>query len=62
MTGYEILHRFKHDERLKNVPIVMLTAKNSPVDRQKGMQGGSVAYITKPFDPEKLLAVIDEYI
>lgn len=62
MTGYDILHRFKHDERLKNVPIVMLTAKNSPVDRQKGMQGGSVAYITKPFDPEKLLAAIDEYI
>lgn len=62
MTGYDILNRFKHDVHLKNVPIVMLTARNSPVDRQKGMQGGSVAYLTKPFDPEKLLAVIDEYI
>ncbi len=62
MTGYDILHRFKNDVRLKNVPIVMLTAKNNPVDRQKGLQGGSVAYLTKPFDPEKLLAVIDEHI
>ena len=62
MSGYEILHRFKNDERLKDVPVVMLTARNNPVDRQKGLQGGSAAYLTKPFDPEKLLAVIDEYI
>lgn len=62
MSGYDILHRFKCDERLKNVPVVMLTARNNPVDRQKGLRGGSSAYLTKPFDPEKLLAVIDEYI
>ena len=62
MTGYDILHRFKNDKLLKDIPVVMLTAKNNPVDRQKGLQGGSVAYLTKPFDPEKLLAVIDEYI
>ncbi len=60
MTGYDILFRLKNDERLKAVPVVMLTAKNNPVDRQKGMRGGSVAYLTKPFDPEKLLAVIDD--
>jgi DNA-binding response OmpR family regulator len=62
MTGYDILFRLKHDARLKEVPVVMLTAKNNPVDRQKGMRGGSVAYLTKPFDPEKLLAVIDDNI
>ncbi|MFH0785789.1 MAG: response regulator [Pseudomonadota bacterium] len=62
MTGYDILFRLKHDARLKDVPVVMLTAKNNPVDRQKGMRGGSVAYLTKPFDPEKLLAVIDDNI
>lgn len=62
MTGYDILSRLKNDERLKEVPVVMLTAKNNPVDRQKGMRGGSVAYLTKPFDPEKLLAVIDDNI
>ena len=62
MTGYDILHRLKNDQRLKEVPVVMLTAKNNPVDRQKGLKGGSVAYLTKPFDPEKLLAVIDDNI
>ncbi len=62
MSGYEILHRFKNDDRLRDVPVVMLTAKNNPVDRQKGLQGGSAAYLTKPFDPERLLAAIDEYL
>jgi twitching motility two-component system response regulator PilG len=62
MTGYDILFRLKNDQRLKGVPVVMLTAKNNPVDRQKGLKGGSVAYLTKPFDPEKLLAVIDDNI
>ncbi len=62
MTGYDILFRLKRDERLKAVPVVMLTAKNNPVDRQKGMKSGSAAYLTKPFDPEKLLAVIDDHI
>ncbi|MDK9706940.1 MAG: response regulator [Desulforhopalus sp.] len=62
MTGYDILSRLKHDGRLKDVPVVMLTAKNNPMDRQKGLRGGSVAYLTKPFDPEKLLTVIDEHI
>lgn len=62
MTGYDILSRLKRDGRLKNVPVVMLTAKNNPMDRQKGLRGGSVAYLTKPFDPEKLLNVIDEHI
>ncbi len=40
----------------------MLTAKNNPLDRQKGLRGGLAAFLTKPFDPEKLLAVIDDHI
>lgn len=62
MTGYEVLAHLKHDIRLRQVPVVMLTAKNNPVDRQKGLKSGLVAYLTKPFDPEKLLAVINEHI
>jgi len=62
MTGYDILFRLKNDQRLKNIPVVMLTAKNNPVDRQKGLKGGLASYLTKPFDPEKLLAVIDDNI
>jgi CheY-like chemotaxis protein len=62
MTGYDILAQLKQDQRLKEIPVVMLTAKDSPVDREKGMRAGSVAYLTKPFNPDKLLSVIGDYI
>ncbi len=62
MTGYDILAQLKQDPRLKEIPVVMLTAKDSPVDREKGMRAGSVAYLTKPFNPDKLLSVIGGYI
>jgi CheY-like chemotaxis protein len=62
MTGYDILAKLKQDTRLKEIPVVMLTAKDSPVDREKGMRAGSVAYLTKPFNPDKLLSVIGNYI
>ena len=62
MTGYDILTLLKKDQRLKEIPVVMLTAKNSSVDREKGMQAGSAAYLTKPFNPDKLLSVIGGYI
>jgi twitching motility two-component system response regulator PilG len=62
VSGYDILHFFKSDPLLKDVPVVMLTAKGNAVDRQKGLKGGAVAYLAKPFDPERLLTVIDEHI
>lgn len=58
MTGYDILARLKLDSQLKEIPVVMLTAKDSPVDREKGLRAGSSAYLTKPFNPDKLLSVI----
>lgn len=62
LSGYDVLTHLKHDARLQKVPVVMLTAKNNPMDRQKGLRSGLVAYLTKPFDPEKLLTVIKEHI
>jgi twitching motility two-component system response regulator PilG len=62
MSGYDILARVKKEPKLKDIPVVMLTAKNNPLDRQKGLRGGLAAFLTKPFDPEKLLAVIDDHI
>jgi CheY-like chemotaxis protein len=62
LSGYDVLAHLKNDARLQQVPVVMLTAKNNPMDRQKGLRSGLVAYLTKPFDPEKLLTVIKEHI
>lgn len=62
MTGYDILAQLKQDQHLREIPVVMLTAKDSPVDREKGIRAGSAAYLTKPFNPDKLLSVIGSYI
>lgn len=62
MTGYDILAQLQQDRQLKEIPVVMLTAKDSPMDREKGLRAGSSAYLTKPFNPEKLLSVIGTYI
>jgi twitching motility two-component system response regulator PilG len=58
MTGYDILAKLQQDQRFKEIPVVMLTAKDSSIDREKGLRAGAMAYLTKPFNPEKLLSVI----
>lgn len=58
MHGFDFLGQLQKDTLLKKIPVVMLTAKNSAIDRQKGFMAGCVDYLTKPFNPQKLLAVI----
>ena len=47
--GLSILRRFRTQESTKNVPIIMLTAKSSELDKVKGLDLGADDYIAKPF-------------
>ncbi len=58
MTGYDILAFLKNIDQLQNVPVIMLTSKDSPLDRQRGVRAGAAEYLTKPFNPAKLLSAI----
>lgn len=42
------------------LPIIIVSAKDSPADITEGIDWGATRYITKPFDPEKLLAAVKE--
>ena len=44
----------------KDVPVIFVTAKTSPQDTAFAMKKGAVGYITKPFDIEKLIEMIDK--
>jgi len=55
LSGFDLCHIVKRDERLKNVPVIFFTAQDSPKDFQAGMDSGAVIYLVKPFKPEKLL-------
>lgn len=62
MTGYKILPRLKIIEHFKDIPVIMLTGKRASDDRMQGLLAGCNEYITKPFNPQKLLSVIGNYL
>jgi DNA-binding response OmpR family regulator len=58
MDGYEVLRQIKEDENLRNIPVIMLTARAQERDVVKGIDSGVEDYITKPFHPAELVARI----
>ena len=50
------------NDDLRNIPIIMLTAKRSEVDRIVGKVIGATSYLTKPYDPTKLFREIDIHL
>ena len=56
MDGIDILHRIRKDEKLKNTPVIMLTAKDSEYDIAKGLDEGADDYISKPFGILELIS------
>ncbi len=58
MSGIELARRLRADPRLKNVPIIMLTARTEERDKVLGLDTGADDYITKPFSPRELMARI----
>jgi len=59
MDGYEVIARVKADPVLRNTSIIMTTALDSISDKTLGLGLGADDYLTKPFDPQELLARID---
>jgi DNA-binding response OmpR family regulator len=55
MDGLEACRHIKQDEKFKNIPVVMLTAKGEEVDRIVGFELGADDYIVKPFSPRELI-------
>ena len=47
--GYSILARLKSDPDTRNIPVILVTARESEFDKVKGLDGGADDYITKPF-------------
>jgi DNA-binding response OmpR family regulator len=56
MNGFDVCRSVKQELGLGGVHIVLLTAKGQEIDRQKGDEVGADVYMTKPFDPDALLA------
>lgn len=59
MDGMEVLRRIKNDSVLTHIPVIMETAQGDKESIREGLAQGAYYYLTKPFQPEVLLAVIN---
>ena len=55
-NGFDVCNAVKNELGLSRVHIVLLTAKGQEFDRQRGIEVGADLYMTKPFDPDALIA------
>ncbi|OBU11139.1 phosphate regulon transcriptional regulator PhoB [Morganella psychrotolerans] len=55
-TGIQIIKYMKRDNELRDIPVMMLTARGEEEDRVKGLETGADDYLTKPFSPKELVA------
>src|SRR6266508_1772453 len=58
LNGFEVAERMKHDANTSDAVVIMLTAKDAPEDRRRGLEAGADIYFTKPFSPLELLTTI----
>ena len=56
LDGIEVCKKLKGDPRLSDVPIIMVTAKGELGDKIAGLELGADDYVTKPFNPQELIA------
>lgn len=56
--GFRILGRMKADRDLEQIPVILMTGLDSVIAKTRGLQMGADDYVTKPFDPQELMARI----
>nr|WP_306266191.1 HAMP domain-containing protein [Pararhizobium sp. IMCC3301] len=62
MDGYETIRRIRKMKRLKDLPLIAITAKAMPEDREKCFEVGASDYLSKPVDNDELIAVLRTWV
>jgi DNA-binding response OmpR family regulator len=62
LDGYKVCRMLKFDEKYKQIPIILFTARAQESDVKLGKEVGADAYLTKPFEPTILLSKITELL
>jgi two-component system sensor histidine kinase ChiS len=60
--GLTLVREMKAHDRLKNIPVVLLTAKSAPRDVIAGINSGARHYLTKPFKPDDLISKVKKVL
>jgi len=63
MDGWEVYQQMKADDELKNIPVIVVTAKAQSIDKVLGLHIAKVDdYVTKPFGPQELLQSVNKVL
>ncbi len=62
MDGYEVLQRLKSDKTTSEIPVIFLTARDTPEEIVRGFEAGAVDYIAKPCHPKEMIARVRTHL
>jgi len=62
MDGYELATHMRNDERLKDVPIIMITSRTGEKHRQRALEIGVNRYLGKPYQEQDLMQTVRELL
>lgn len=62
IDGYRVCKAIRSDKLTKDTPVVMLTSKDSAIDKVRGIMAGSSVYLTKPLDRSALIQALDKCV
>lgn len=60
MDGLQLVRELRARPEFKGTPILFLTTRNSDADKAQGRAAGATGWIAKPFDPQKLVQVVNK--
>ena len=59
MDGFEVCRRIKDDQKLRSIPVIMITALTAKQERIRGIEAGAEEFLSKPFDQKEAIARIN---
>jgi DNA-binding response OmpR family regulator len=62
LNGFQVCRTLKRAPESSHIPVIMLTGKSQPSDRFWGMKQGADEYVTKPFQPDALVASVQRFL
>jgi class 3 adenylate cyclase len=62
MTGFQLVHALRRDASTRDIPIVMLTARDSKRDQAQMRAAGLTSYLVKPFGTDKCIAIVERVL
>ena len=62
IDGWETLSRLKEEQATKDIPVIIFTAREHSRGRHLAREMGAADYFQKPFEPDELIATVEEYL